>query len=1136
MPSVPDEFVPFRALTAAPTAPAQQSPGLAETIGAAGVINNWPYRSWRHLQNRDGIEDDPNHDPFEMLKGTKYEVDPQRFAFSRSEAETTAIMREWDADEEAMQTLGRAGWGGVVAGVGMGVLDPTVFIPIAQVFSGVGRGVNAARLAGDVALTSAATAAVGEAAMAATTPNYTAGDVALNIGTATLLGGLIGGGAGALLSRSERAGIEAALNADRQEWTADIAPPARPASAPAAQAQAAGAAAADTRQLKLRSSVAGLNVIPDITAKVSPPRRVLNAGFASARRTVVDLVETPYIFEENVQGVATTQGPALDRLARMEIDKARMGMHRVFDDAFSRYRFGTGQAETLQQRVRNTMVQAADLTGRPRTKASRAEFNAMVDEALRNNDTHSVPEVAEVAQHIRANVLDPWKDRAIAAGLLPEGVDVGTAASYMMRSWNKERLIADRPRAAAIFADWLEAEEAKKAAIQETLTDLEARYRGLNEELSKLEARATPPAEQISEIIAEQGRLRQLIEEQVKRWEGKSTREAQSALKTRAADETARTEAQDAGTYSGRGERLTGADAAVEAAVRRIVQNSRIRDRAEIDGLAQEIIDRIVGAPDGRLPYDAPSASNPGAASDDLRGPLAAREFMIPDEMVRDFIDTDAHNTAELYLSTIVPDVLLTERFGDIRMTEAFRKLNDEAAAQQMVAKTEKERRAIAARQAAVNADLAAMRDRIRGVYGFSSDPRMRFVGRVAQSAARYDVMTNLGGAAISSLADMAGTQWRYGFAGAFRHAWRPFFKALYSKETRKAIGQYRDEFRALAIAAETHLNTRASSLHDITDVYRPTSRLERGLKFGSDKFGLVSLLTPWTDFGKLGAGMVSSSQMILAAEAVVKGNASRRQIRDLAENGIDAAMAQRIVAQFNQPGAVDVVDGLRIPNTGAWTDIGARDAFQGAVTRDVNMMVITPGAEKPLMFSQPVAALILQYKSFIAAANERILVRSLQARDAQVLQGLVSAIGLGILAEAIYSQIVGRDLPKNPADLIKAGLTRSGALGWYQEANAISEKWTGGAADAFRLIGAERPDSRYISRSQLGALLGPTANKLEAFISSGYNVANLNWTAGDTRRVRRLLAGQNLFYIRGLLDKIETQVNEAAGVEPFAN
>ncbi|MFN7010036.1 MAG: hypothetical protein ACK4PN_08385 [Allorhizobium sp.] len=1206
MPSIPDEFVPIRATAPQAPQPEPETPGFLETVKTAGVEWNWPYRGYRYLANRADVEAEPDYNPFDSIRGTKYETDPERFAFSRNAAETQAIMQEWDQDEGAREVLSRSGWSGTVASIGMGLLDPTIFLPVAKVFSGVAQGARAVRIGADVALSAGATAAIGEGVLYATKPDYTIGDAALGVGTATVLSGLLGTAAGALLSGGERKVLEQSFHADREAWGASFSP----------SPQAAGAAAADTRKLELNTPGL-LKPLPDVTAKVSPPRRVLNSDFVSARRAVVDLVETPYIFRENVDGIATTQGAALDRVAKLETGKARVAVAQTLDQLYTKYRFGEAGAG----RVQKAATGLRDLAGQSTDgKASFDQFKSMVDHALRNGDVHEVPEVAEAAKFFRNNVLAPWRDRAIKAGLLPEDVDVKTADSYMMRVWNKEKLIAQRPTVLKTFSDWLEGEQTKKAQARDRIAgmvdlkegyaakidELEAeiakrvdrieldlaraaentsvnkfanqratqlreaieavdgaaerrlleRARGgavfetrvrnrqnlLADRISGMDAEIDDLTRRVADMQARHDRLQADIEKEILGWEGKSSREAKAALTSRTKAEAERQARIDGGEYQGQGGRLVSADSAVDAAVRRILGGAQDRSRQELESLANEIIDRIVGGPDGRLPYDAPTGGPRGgvpAANMDARGALAHRNFMIPDNLVRDFLETDVQQVSEIYLNTMVPDVLLTERFGDVDMTEIFRRLNEEAAAKELAATTEAERLKIRAQKNAVEADLAAMRDRVRHTYGFSSDPRMRMMGRVAATAARYDIVTNLGGAALSSLSDLAGLQWRHGFASTFKNAWRPMLKSLVDPETRAGLAKYRKQMQALGIAAETYLSTRTSGIYDVIDVYRPRSKFERATSVMADKFGLASLLTPWTDFGKFAAGMVGGSELSRAAEAVAAGKGSARQIRNLAEAGIDASMAERIARELAAEGGSDIVDGVRLPNTGVWRDAGAREAFEGALARDVDIMIITPGAEKPLMMSNPIAALVLQYKSFVVAANERILVRSLQARDAQVLQGLVSAIALGIIAEQAYTIAAGRDGPQTPGDWIKAGVTRSGILGWYSEGNSILSKWTGGTADAFRLIGAGRPDARYISRSPGGALLGPTYGKAEATVKAASKViakmlgGDTDWTENDTTAIRRLIAGQNLFYIRRLLDSGEDEINEWLGVEP---
>lgn len=1139
MPSIPDEFVPLQVRVPV-SRQQEEDPGTLDILGSAGVVANWPYRLWRNWANHSDLDTQPDYNPFPELRGSKYESDPERFAYSRSPAETQAIMREWDQDETARGVLARSGWSGTVASLGMGMLDPTLFLPIAKVFSGAAAGASALRIGADAALAGAAGAAIGEAAMYATTPDYTMGDVALNVGTATLLSGLIGAGAGALLSKGERAALTEKLHADREAWGATLAPEAASPAIDLAgelpsgkspslpSPQAAGAAAADTRELTMRAAPGPLSKLPDPTAKVSPTRRVMTSDFTEARRAAADLAETPYIFEQNVQGIATTQGPALDRLVKLETGKARVAISQTLDRLYTLYRHGAADVGQLKK----IATGIDDLRGRtPEGTMSFPQFKDAIDEALRNGDTHAVPEVAEAARFFREKILSPWRDRAIKQGLLAEGVDAKTADSYMMRVYNKERIIAQRPDVVNRFTAWLESDQAKKAAIQERLVDLSAQLDEAEASVASMLKKAKGGSEEHTAAVARVDSLYARIEAELTQWQGKSAGEAMSAIRVR--------DKELAGGAKPN-VRRTSADGAVSKAMRRILESDRALSRQELEARANEIVDRILGSPDGRLPYADAAGYAGGAPASDARGPLSAREFMIPDAQIRDFLETDVHQVSEIYLNTMVPDVLLTERFGDVNMTEAFRKIQDEAAAKASAATSEAERTRIHKQRDAVIADLAAIRDRIRHTYGVSSDPRQRFMGRMAATAARFDMITNLGGAVLSSLSDLAGAQWRYGFSATFRHAWSPMLKAMTDPETRTALKQYRSQLKSLGIAAETYLSTRTSGMYDVIDSYKPATRFERGMALAADKFGLASGLTQWTDFTKFAAGMISGGEISRAVEAVASGTAKARQIRDLAEGGIDAVMADRIWKELSAEGGADVVGGIRIPNTGAWTDKGARDAFEGMLARDVDIMVLTPGAEKPLMMSRPVAALILQYKTFVTAANERLLVRSMQARDHQALQGLASAIVLGMLGEYAYSVVANRPSPDSTADWVKAGINRSGILGWYAEGNAVLAKWTGGATDGYRLIGATQPDARYISRTPLAALLGPVAGKFETTVKSFSKLAakalgsDQEWNANDTYQLRRLLPAQNLFYIRRLLDAGEDAVNDnLLGVEP---
>jgi hypothetical protein len=1085
-----------------------------QTVGAAWNFN-WMNRNWRFMQNRSDHTADPSHDPFALIRGTKYASDPERFAYSRNEQETRAIMQEWDDDENATAVIRKSGWKGIVAMVAMGSLDPTIFLPVAKVFTGAKAGITALRLAGDTAIAGAESSAISEAMLAQTTPHYTFKDAAINVGTSTLLSGLLGAGAGALLSHSERLAATAKLDEDRLAMTADMQP--------------AGAAATDTRNVQLvktpidkaldaiRSimpeSVKAHVPVTDWLAKLSPTRRVLNSPFQAARRALVDLAETPYLFEGQIEGRTVTNGPALDRLVKLYVRQGRVGLSDTMESAFTRYRGGHEDLSTFESAVQKASRTIADLRGRTDGKLTYSQFKDAIDEALRNGDQHVIPEVAEVAQWTRQNIIVPWRDRAIKAGLLPEGVDVETAASYMTRAWNTGKIVARRPEVVERFTNWLESEQSRKAGIQEKLAGLARQLDEAEGTIRTLEQKAKGGSDVHIAAIGRAAQLREQIEAQLREWKGNSVDEALAAMNRRDASMAGR---------DPNAPRLAAADSAVATAVKRILGSDRTLGRPELLARANEMVDRIIGSPDGRLPYDTSTPHNGGPPVKDARGPLASRDFMIPDAMVRDLLHTDVEHVLSRFLNSIIPDVLMTEKFGDVQMSEIFRRINEESAARVATAKTERARAAIEAQRQSVEADIAAIRDRVRGTYGNTTDPRMRFWGRMAANAGRYNQLTDMGGVTLTSVPDIAGPIFQYGIPAAFKHQLAPLMRLFGSKETRDLAKASKQELRAFGIGVETVMQARQSAIADIFDMYQPTSRLERGLEKASNAFFILNGLSPWTDAMQRIAGTVSMDQMSRAIEATTKGKPTALQVRKLAESGIDSVMAGRIWNELTREGGSNVVDGVRVSNTGAWRDIGARDAFEGALARDVDMMVISPGQEKSLWPSRnPVVALLLQYKTFVMGATERIFFRSMQARDAQVLQGLVAFIGLGMLGEYAYDIFSGHEMPSAPGDWVKAGASRSGVFGWIEEGNAIGSKWTGGTMDMYRLVGAKQPGSRYQSREKLGILLGPTANKLEGLIKAGSNGLNGSWDGADYRRMRRMIAGQNLFYLRKLFDQL---------------
>jgi hypothetical protein len=1231
--------------------PPAPRPTLDDTVAAAFRQDNTVINLFRRMKEQE-FPPEPDYNPINDIRDTKYLLDhSDNFVNSRSSAETRAIMRRIDGEETDRRTLAASGVAGFVAQVAAGTIDPTLALPAGVVVRGVSGGYSVIRTAMSTGLAAGVQTALQEGVLQAKQETRTAGESAVSVASATLLGGLIGAGAVGLLSRAERNALERALDADRaamdfhvsgqptraagaaatrepttglpvgvtQEGTAyrfpirdaggadvgeikfeldalalergpnirilgsqipdevnrgkgsavaayqeladyalstgrqlwsdrTVSPDAariyealerrgykverlkdqdagrseaefkvvagpQPTGTFTGGGGSVGAAAADTRQLEMFPSIPG-------TAFVSPTRRTMEAASVEGRRVMADLAELPYRFRENVAGVATSQGPSVERLARMEMNGTRVQISDELQRQFSDYRYG--QPDKMLPGLR---ARVEDITGRGDGKLSYHDFKQEVAIALQNEDRHAIPQVSNAALYIRQKLLDPWAERAEQA---IEGFERNVpkeGESYYPHIWNKTLIRARRPEFVNKLVDKYQTDQTAKRAAQE-------RLRGLNDDLNSARTaveRAKTPDE-AAEATLRHDAIRTRIEDELGAWEGRSASEAKSALKARQQYDAERTARAAAEGKEKPTNRLAAADDAIDRTVKRILANDYERGVDELRDRAQQTVHRILGSPDGRLPYDEHLGGPRIGISDGSpppRGSLAQRSLDVTNAWARDWLENDVERVVALHLRTMVPDVLLAERFGDVEMSDAFRRIHGSYAKIIDQTKGEKTRTRLGKEQDAVIRDVAAVRDRIRGIFGWSPD--MQNMARVANAAKNINNLTSMGVAAVSSLSDAAGTLIRYGLQTGLQDGWAPFIRSMLQGGTEE-WAKFKTEMRAIGIGVETAINARQHALDDVMDVYRPHNRFERALQATSDKFFIANLLAPETDMFKLISAHVSVSNILRATKAAHDGKATRKQIGNLAESGIDQNMAGRIWQQFVGNGG-DIINGVHLPNTKDWLDKAAADALNGAVARDVDIMVVTPGQEKPLWMSKPVISLLGQFKAFTASSTERILIANLQRRDAAALSGLVASLGLGILSYKLNSFFGGQKTSDRPQDWVKEGISRAGLLGWFEEGNALASKASRGSVDIYRMIGADKPLSRFVSRSAADMLLGPTWGKIEALPKLTGSAFAGDWSAADTTALRRLVAGQNLFYVRGLLNQIEQSVNSRYGI-----
>jgi hypothetical protein len=129
---------------------------------------------------------------------------------------------------------------------------------------------------------------------------------------------------------------------------------------------------------------------------------------------------------------------------------------------FSEYRFGEQKTAPRAQVLRSRHAPASA----PEGKMSYDEFKEAVSDAMRNGDSTKSRRCRPPRSSSGNKVFEPWKKRAIDAGLLPEDVDVKTADSYVQRLYNKQAIAAKRPEFVDRVTDWLAGDQQAKAQAQ----------------------------------------------------------------------------------------------------------------------------------------------------------------------------------------------------------------------------------------------------------------------------------------------------------------------------------------------------------------------------------------------------------------------------------------------------------------------------------------------------------------------------------------------------------------------------------------------------------------------------------------------------------------------------------------------
>lgn len=350
---------------------------------------------------------DPTYDPWQDIKGTEFEGNWESFALANNAKYANALKQQLLMERNQTRTLEASGFVGTLGEILGGVASPLTFVPGGGLVKAVRGGYSVVSSGLRVGAMAAATTAAQEGLLQGLQETRTASESIEAIGFSFVLGGLLGGGIAGLLNKGEVARAERGFRQLDQTFS-------QPEGVPKGLGADANATIEYTRGdlgAAGRLTSAMIETIHD----VNPGLAMMTNAIPEVRLGGQMLTETPTYTNMNM--AKDSVGPAVETLVRMNVS-ARLA-----------------QAVTEQDKAFRDMKKAG-------VRMSKGDFEDAVGRAMRRGDTDPNPHVERAAQAYRSKIFEPWKQEAIANGLMPADVTPAGALSYFSRMYNRKMLIA----------------------------------------------------------------------------------------------------------------------------------------------------------------------------------------------------------------------------------------------------------------------------------------------------------------------------------------------------------------------------------------------------------------------------------------------------------------------------------------------------------------------------------------------------------------------------------------------------------------------------------------------------------------------------------------------------------------------
>lgn len=506
------------------------------------------------------------------------------------------------------------------------------------------------------------------------------------------------------------------------------------------------------------------------------------------------------------------------------------------------------------------------------------------------------------------------------------------------------------------------------------------------------------------------------------------------------------------------------------------------------------------------------------------------------------YIERDIEVIASQYFKSVVPDIILTEKFGD---PFGFGYLNDYvkdvfAPGLRQIQKEfdskiynelgEVINEPLRKKRNKILKDSEAIRDLFKGRYGLADNPQ-RFLSRAYRLVKPLNSMGMLSGA-LAGLPDTARIITYNGLKKAIPRLLQMLNISVTSEVFKKANKQANRAGQAIEFMLDHgRANQVYGSHHDTFATFNNVDRFVQSAAAFNFKF--INQMASWTWAAKTVVSSDVGTEIIEAAFRFVNGKATSKEIMKFKHAGVSPEEIQDIVDAYKKYGfGKDGTDFnasyslLKFANTDKWIEnskeINAAFRFNRMLNETIDYVIVTPTlGDTPLFASRELGAVIMQFKKFIFAFDRKVMQRGLQERDLSFITQIMALLFFGMLVDGIRSQQLGNDYSKKDIrDKIYDGFERSGAGGIFLETNRMLETLTDNRVGIRPLIGVGKPYGTSLAWKT--GVLGPTASTLATISQIMYDWGRGKHTHHTARRIRKLVPFNNIWYLDSIFDKLE--------------